>query len=304
MTSGPGVEERGRALADAYLHNPDNRGAADRCAVFGMNAAEISNDLSAADFVAGGEYERYAERELDELAGYWEPHLDTPVRRALDAGCGAGVTTLALARRYRDAHVVGLDVESPGIELAKHLARDEPRCELRLQPLEALDDEPFDLIQCRCVLEHVYEPEHVLRTLIAHLNPGGALYLETPNYLFPWEPHIEVPMLPKSPKRLLIAQCRLMRRDPWFVPHLHFACDPITLRRWARRSGNVEIIDLMAQKAAAIFDSGNVQPRVPSRARAVRALKRFRPAAQAAKWAFTHLPVTPNVMFLIVKRGG
>jgi 2-polyprenyl-3-methyl-5-hydroxy-6-metoxy-1,4-benzoquinol methylase len=292
----------GGRLAAAYVSNRENRGAFDRVGIFSASA-QLAGRPSPDDFLVGGAYERYAERELAELASCWEPYLPESVARILDAGCGAGVTTLALARRYSDAQVLGIDVETPAIDLARYLARTEPRCTFRKERLERLDESnTFDLIQCRCVLEHVYDPNQVLVTLIRHLSPGGVLYLEAPNYFFPWEPHVGMPIIPKSPKWLLVAQCRLTGRDPAFVHHLNLSCDPLTIRRWALRSDpTVHIVDLMARKAAAMFDSDDVRPRVAGRARIVAALKRFRPAARGARWVFTHLPISPSVTFLIVK---
>jgi 2-polyprenyl-3-methyl-5-hydroxy-6-metoxy-1,4-benzoquinol methylase len=298
-----GGSSAGRGLAEAYLSNVDNRAAFDRLGIFSTVASEASDGMSAVDFLIGGGYERYAEAELDELAAAWEPYLSRPVRRVLDAGCGAGVTTLALARRYQEAEAVGVDVEKSALDLARYLARDEGRCAFRQQPLERFSDtKTFEIIQCRCVLEHVDEPRHVLHILIRYLSPGGVLYVETPNYLFPWEPHIEMPMLPKSPKWLLAAQCRLSGKDPSFVRHLNLSCDPIHIRRWASNADpSVMIIDLMAQKAAAIFESDETRPRVASRARLVDMIKRFPALARIARWGFTHLPVAPNVIFLVAK---
>lgn len=43
-------------------------------------------------------------------------------------------------------------------------------------------DETFDAITGIHVIEHVLDPPAVFRWAFAHLNPGGALYLETPDY--------------------------------------------------------------------------------------------------------------------------
>jgi 2-polyprenyl-3-methyl-5-hydroxy-6-metoxy-1,4-benzoquinol methylase len=300
------TSDLGRQLAEAYIFNQTNRAASDRAHVFSVVAIDRTGDPSPVDFILNGGYLRHADRELEELAASWDPYLVNPVRRALDAGCGAGVTTLALASRYGDANVIGVDVEKTALDLADYLARDEPRCSFRHERLESFQDpEGFDLIQSRCVLEHVYNPRYVLGSLIRHLSPGGVLYVETPNYLYPWEPHIEMPILPKSPKWLVRAQCRLTGRDPAFVDHLNFDCDPVTLPRWARKiDPNIEIVDLMAQKVAAIFAREDVQPRVASRARRVAALKRFPLAAWVARCALTNLPLAPTAMFLIVKQAG
>jgi len=297
------TSEPGRQLVEAYIFNQMNRAASDRERIFSDEALNRTGESSPVDFILSGGYLRHVARELEEIAPSWDPYLVNPVPRILDAGCGAGVTTLALAGRYRSASVIGVDVEKAALDVAEFLARDEPRCSFRHDRLEDFQDaERFDLIQSRCVIEHVYNPRYVLGTLIRHLAPGGVLYLETPNYLYPWEPHIELAILPKSPKWIVRVQCRLTGRDSTFVDHLNFDCDPLKLSRWARESDpDIEIVDLMAQKVAAIF-CDDAQPRVASRARRISALKRFPLAARVARWMLTNLPLAPSVVLLIRKR--
>jgi SAM-dependent methyltransferase len=55
---------------------------------------------------------------IDSLRG----RLDTPRARIADVGCGAGWSTLALARAYPDAEVVGYDIDVPSIDMARRNA--------------------------------------------------------------------------------------------------------------------------------------------------------------------------------------
>jgi SAM-dependent methyltransferase len=289
-------------LAEHYLENRHNRGIFERASDFADRASQ--------DAVAAGDPVRYlldghfvadATRELrDGLAETYRRYAGAPVTSILDAGCGPGASSLALARLFPDAQVVGIDVEEPALRLAEHLAREEPRCRFEHQGLE--DYSPgrsFDLIQCRAVLEHVFDPRRGLERVLDLLGPGGIAYVETPNYLFPWEPHLLMPIVPKSPKRLVALQCRLTGRDPGFVDHLNFECDPLTLKRWAHATATpVEVVDLMAIKAREIFEGGTRDPVVGSRAGAVRALRRVPGAARLAAWAFSRLPIAPSVLLL------
>jgi len=55
------------------------------------------------------------------LAGVTSVHgvLNRPGARILDVGCGAGWSTIALARAYPAATVVGVDIDAPSVEMAR-----------------------------------------------------------------------------------------------------------------------------------------------------------------------------------------
>jgi SAM-dependent methyltransferase len=293
---------RTAAAAERYLLNSDNRGIFERARDFSERVG--SADLAAGvDYIAGGRFAEEARAELQPLAAVYRSYAGRPIERVLDAGCGPGVTTLALADSFAPAEVVGLDIEDAALALAETLASGDDRCSFRCAPLESFTDpDGFDLVQCRSVLEHVYDPRRALLNILRLLRPGGIAYVETPNYLFPWEPHVRVPMLPKSPKRLLAFECRRLGRDAAFIEHLNFSCDPVTIARWARAGEpSVEQFDLMKAKVTAIFDDQSELPRVASRARLVRALRASALATRAARGLMTTLPIAPSVMFLFRK---
>jgi len=66
------------------------------------------------------------------LAGEWlangvpdlHARLQQPGARILDAGCGLGWSTIAFARAYPDATIVGVDLDEPSIERARQNAKD------------------------------------------------------------------------------------------------------------------------------------------------------------------------------------
>lgn len=233
------------------------------------------------------------------LAGW--PELSGPVRRVLDAGCGPGTVALALADCNPGAEVMGIDVEPEAVELARALAAGREELRFVCAAIEDLSPSvgPFDLIVCRTTLEHVVDPKLALTRLIDMLGPGGVLFVETPNYLLPWEPHVALPMLPKSPKVLLRGTCRLARRDPRFVNHLRFECDPVTLARWARAHPRTErVVDLMARKATKVLEGGATSA-VPSRQRLIDRVRR-RPALVRLLARTTRLPVWPSASLLVI----
>ena len=236
--------------------------------------------------------------EVAQWLDWWGERLPDRIDHVLDAGCGPGTVALGLAHHLPTAHVHGLDVEPEAIELARALATNQPRCSFDLRALEELDDpNAFDLIVCRTTLEHVQDPRTSLERMVRALRAGGVLFLETPNYLFPYEPHVRLWMLPKSPKGLLAAQCRVFGRNPAFIEHLRFACDTITLKRWARRSAHVEVYDLAAEKVQRTL-TGQATSSVAGRQRLLAVVSRLpRVAAVAAPLA--RLPITPSVQLLV-----
>jgi ubiquinone/menaquinone biosynthesis C-methylase UbiE len=139
---------------------------------------------------------------FDGLAPTWEtrigPHhlwaLDLaledvpPPRRALDLGTGTGVVALALAERYPEAEVVGIDLSPGMIEEARRKVPPELAGRLRFEvgDASALDcpDGDFELV----VLSNMIPFSDELARVVA---PGGTLALsfsrgaETPIYVAP-----------------------------------------------------------------------------------------------------------------------
>jgi 2-polyprenyl-3-methyl-5-hydroxy-6-metoxy-1,4-benzoquinol methylase len=98
--------------------------------------------------------------------------------RVLDAGCGEGRFTAALARAGREA--VGVDVAEEPLRRAR--AR-EPGLDLRLVPAAGpwpLPDASFDAVWAGEVIEHVADTAGWLSEVRRVLRSGGALVLSTP----------------------------------------------------------------------------------------------------------------------------
>jgi ubiquinone/menaquinone biosynthesis C-methylase UbiE len=139
---------------------------------------------------------------FDGLAPTWEtrigPHhlwaLDlaledvAPPRRALDLGTGTGVVAVALAQRYPEAEVVGIDLSPGMIEEARRKVQPEVASRVRFEvgDASALDcpDADFELV----VLSNMIPFSEELARIVA---PGGTLVLsfskgaETPIYVAP-----------------------------------------------------------------------------------------------------------------------
>ena len=83
-------------------------------------------------------------------------------------------------------------------------------------------DQSFDFIHCITVLEHVEDVEKSLLEMYRVLKPNGMIYLHTPNYRFPREGHLKIPVplfLGKTFSKLFLS---IMRRPAEFLDHLNF----------------------------------------------------------------------------------
>ncbi len=101
----------------------------------------------------------------------------------LDAGCGPGVITFFLARRYPAATVVGADLDREPVEACRVIAgragiRNAEFCVASLLELPWRDR--FDLVVCVDILEHIEEDGRALGNLAGALAPGGLLLLHVP----------------------------------------------------------------------------------------------------------------------------
>ena len=116
-------------------------------------------------------------RTLEELL-----HVDTGFpdgSTVLEAGCGTGAQTVALARRSTGARIVAVDVSAASLAeaQARISAAGLGNVEFRQADLLALPFAPasFDHIFLCFVLEHLPDPAETLAALRPFLRPGGTI---------------------------------------------------------------------------------------------------------------------------------
>jgi len=104
-------------------------------------------------------------------------------KRVLDIGCGGGI----LAEKFAEkgAIVTGIDLSPVAIEAAKkHAAESGLNVNYRVaSPKELVGDnpEPFDIVICAEVLEHVDDLRAFLRDALGMLKGGGLFFFGTIN---------------------------------------------------------------------------------------------------------------------------
>ena len=158
--------------------------------------------------------------------------------RVLDIGCAAGYF-LRIAREHgHDVHGVELST-AIAIEAVKALGADRVHVGTLDDAVTAMDHRPqsFDLVTMWDVVEHIPEPQPVLRRIRDLIKPGGKLLLETQNVASRWA-------------RLLGRRWHHYKHDE----HLyHF--DPRTIRRLLDDCG-FRVVELSAAYAGKYVSFG------------------------------------------------
>ena len=123
--------------------------------------------------------------------GYITERVELAGGRLLDVGCGGGILSESMAAK--GAKVTGIDVAEGPLSVAKlHLHESGLAADYLLTTIEELADsspEPFDVITCLEMLEHVPNPASVIKACAGLLKEDGHLFISTINrnprsYLF------------------------------------------------------------------------------------------------------------------------
>jgi trans-aconitate methyltransferase len=126
--------------------------------------------------------QRLGEREIAERA------QGRPLR-ILDAGCGDGLLTLAMAKRHPEWTMVGVDLRENLLAGARARAEARGLGNVSFQAADLLKPLPldgFDVVIALECLSEIPDDEGALRTMLAALSPGGTLAVQVPDR--DWEP--------------------------------------------------------------------------------------------------------------------
>jgi len=103
-------------------------------------------------------------------------------RRVVDVGCGGGILAEAMARR--GATVTGIDLAVKSLKVARLHALDAgvdgvEYLEMAAETLAEQRPGAYDSVTCMEMLEHVPQPESVVRACAALARPGGHVFFST-----------------------------------------------------------------------------------------------------------------------------
>ena len=176
-------------------------------------------------------------RRLDEEANYAEPivqkierwlNYDFKGKRVLVVGAGSGAEAMVLSSR--GAEIMGIEPNRKGLDILKLKAQIRGLNPDAFQEgvAEALpyDDGYFDFVFCFTVLEHVQNVEMSLDEMIRVCKEAGTVFIEMPNYKFPYEGHYKMMLIPFGPKWIQSWYLKFRKRPTTFLKTINFLSSP------------------------------------------------------------------------------
>lgn len=160
-------------------------------------------------------------RYLDEVVGGLRG------RRVVDVGCGGGLLTEGLARA--GAQATGIDLAEASLDVARaHAAKSGLAVDYRCVATETWAEQQagqYDVVCCLEMLEHVPDPEAIVRACARLAKPGGHLVFSTLN------------RTPKSFALAIVGAEYLLRLVPRGTHDYAQFIRPSELAAWVRGAG-------------------------------------------------------------------
>ncbi len=174
---------------------------------------EIKGCASLCDEIQRDELYSYVQKPLEDVIFTHFNNQDFDKKRILDFGCGAGGSTVILARLFKSSEITGIELSQKLLELAE-----ERKSFYRLKNIHFLSSKSgtelpnnigkFHFIFLNAVYEHFLPNERkvIFPLLLDLLKPGGHIIInETPHRWFPVETHTTegMPFINYLPKTIV-----------------------------------------------------------------------------------------------------
>lgn len=111
------------------------------------------------------------------------PAIEGRFQSLVDLGCGKGVFTFELARRYPNSRVLGIDNDQTQVDINNHIAKKHGLKNLTFEVQDILEfktAEKFDLALSVDNLEHIKDDRAALKNILECLKPGGTFVCHVP----------------------------------------------------------------------------------------------------------------------------
>ncbi|BBL70217.1 bifunctional 2-polyprenyl-6-hydroxyphenol methylase/3-demethylubiquinol 3-O-methyltransferase UbiG [Methylogaea oryzae] len=164
---------------------------------------------------------------------YIEKNAPLAGKKAVDVGCGGGILSEGLARQGADT--LGIDLAAELLDVADlHGLESGVKVSYRKISAESLAAEmpgAFDVVTCMEMLEHVPNPESVVRACANLAKPGGMVFFSTLNKTL------------KAYLLAVVAAEYLLRMIPKGTHDYDTFIRPSQLEGWARHAG-LELVSM------------------------------------------------------------
>jgi len=169
----------------------------------------------------------------------------------LDVGCSMGGFLYSLQKLKSVKFIGGMDLDKTAVQIANEYKKKKKikNVEIKVSNSSKIPfkDNTFDIVFIKDVVEHLENMVNLDRTLkecYRVLKKGGIMFVEAPNYNYPYEPHLKIPKFPYfSDKKTLKLTSKIFRRDEKFIDQLNFTT-PRNLNKSLLKSNFIDIKDI------------------------------------------------------------
>lgn len=152
------------------------------CFFFALSSLLCANPIQ--DPWKGDEYAKNSESQKASAEDFMQGISFKGTEAILDVGCGDGKITAAMARAVPEGSVIGVDISSSMIQVARNAFSDQNNLTFYVEDAAKVNfDQKFDLITSFTVMQWVLEQAQALHCFEKALKPGGKLWIQMPTGL-------------------------------------------------------------------------------------------------------------------------